>query len=225
MANGFNINELAAEVARSGVMRNNKFLVEFPMPLSLQNTTGFAQLMDTNRVLSLYCEGANLPGVALLTEEIRRYGYGPNEKKPYTSIFTDTNLTFRGDSDGNIWSFMNAWMKCAINYEYQTGMNTLSGPVPNQYPHEVGYKLDFANNEGYATDVMIRVFDDSGIETMRVKLREAFPIFVGDIPLNWSSRSDYIRIPVTLSFFDWSNELVVTNNISNTPTQTTPASP
>jgi len=53
MADGFNVNELAAEVARSGIMRNNKFLVDFPMPLSLQGTTGFQTLADTNRVLSL----------------------------------------------------------------------------------------------------------------------------------------------------------------------------
>jgi hypothetical protein len=227
VADGFNINELNAELARSGVMRNNKFLVEFPMPLSLRNTTGIEQLTDTNRVLSLYCEGANLPGIALLTEDIRRYGYGPNEKKPYAPIFTDVNLTFRGDSNGNVWTFMNAWMKAAVNYEYRTGMNTTSGPVRNQYPSEVGYKFDWDNQEGYVTDTTIHVFDDTGAETIKVVLREAFPIFVGDIPLNWSARSDYMRIPVTLSFFDWYNELVPTNNTQNTPTQIpdTPTAP
>lgn len=210
----FSINEISSEVARSGVLRNNKFLVEFPMPIALRNTTGFNTLADTNRVLSLYCEGTNLPGVALLTEDIRRYGYGPNEKKPYAPIFTDVNLTFRGDAGGNVWTFLNAWMKCAINYEYRTGMNTPSGPVSNQFPHEVGYK------DGYATDTTIRLFSDDGAETVRVILREAYPIFVGDIPLNWSSRSDYMRIPVTMTFFDWFNDLVPSNNIGNTPTQT-----
>lgn len=219
----FNVNEIAAEISRKGIMRNNKFVVEFPIPLSLRNTTGFAQLNDTNRVLSLYCEGANLPGVALLTEDIRRYGYGPNEKKPYAPIFTDVNLTFRGDASGDVWTFMHAWMKCAINYEYRTGMNTPSGPVSNQFPSEVGYKLDTTNQEAYATDVTVRVYDDTGKETIQVILREAYPIFVGDIPLNWSARSDYMRIPVTLTFFDWFNQLVPTNNVGNTPTQTPPA--
>lgn len=216
----FNINEISAEISRSGILRNNKFLVEFSMPYSLRNTTGFDQLSGTNQVLSLYCEGANLPGVALLTEDIRRYGYGPNEKKPYTPIFTDVNLVFRGDAGGSIWSFMNVWMKCAVNYEYRTGMNTLSGPVPNQYPSEVGYKLDHTNQEGYATDTTIRVYSEDGNETVRVILREAYPIFVGDIPLNWNARSDYMRIPVTLTFFDWYNDLVPSNSTSNTPTQT-----
>jgi hypothetical protein len=216
----FNVNEIASELSRNGLMRNNKFLVEFPIPYSLRGTSEFGQLNDTNRVLSLYCEGTNLPGVALLTEEIRRYGYGSNEKKPHTAIFTDINLTFRGDSNGNVWSFMNAWMKCAINYENRTGMNTPSGPVAGQTPHEVGYKLDHKNQEGYAVDVTIRVFSDDGIETMTVMLREAFPIFVGDIPLNWAARSDYMRIPVTLAFSDWYNERVLTTNPNSTPRQT-----
>lgn len=215
----FNVNELSAEVAKNGIMRNNKFLVTFPMPLSLRGTTGFSQLTDTNRVLSLYCEGSNLPGIALLMEEVRRYGYGPNEKKPYAPIFTDVNLTFRGDASGNIWTFMNAWMKCSVNYESRGDFTTPSGPISNQYPNEVGYKYDPSNNEGYATDTTISMFNDIGDETIRVVLREAFPIFVGDIPLNWSARSDYMKIPVTLSFFDWYNALVPTNNVGNTPTQ------
>lgn len=208
----FNVDEISAELSRSGILRNNKFLVQFPMPLSLRQTTTFAQLSDTNNVLSLYCEGASLPGIGLLTEDIRRYGYGPNEKKPFAPQFTDMNLTFRGDAGGNVWAFMNAWMRCAVNYEYRTGMNTANGPVPNQFPHEVGYKFDFDNQEGYATDTTVSVFDESGTEAVRVILREAYPIFVGDIPLNWSTRSDYMRIPVTLAFFDWYNELVVTGS-------------
>lgn len=215
----FNINELAAEVSRTGVMKNNKFLVEFPMPLSLRNTTGFAQLADTNRVLSLYCEGANLPGIALLMEEVRRYGYGPNEKKPYAPIFSDVNLTFRGDSYGTVWTFMNAWMKCGVHYQSRGDWNTASGPIRDQHPNEVGYKYDPKNNEGYATDVTIRVFNDIGTEMIQIVLLEAFPIFVGDIPFNWGARSDYVRIPVTLSFFDWYNVLVPTNNVGNTPIQ------
>lgn len=219
MAQGFNVNELIAEISRNGTMRNNKFMVDFPMPLSLRNTTGFEQLSDTNRVMSLYCEGANLPGIALLMEEVRRYGYGPNERKPYSPIFTDVNLTMRGDSNGNIWSFMNAWMKCAVNYESRGDFNTPNGPVRGQHANEVGYKYDPQNNEGYATDTTIRLFNDMGEETIRVVLREAFPIFVGDIPLNWGARSDYMRIPVTLSFYDWYNEFIPTNNTGNTPTQ------
>lgn len=222
MAQGFNINELVGEIRRGGLMRNNKFLVEFPMPPSLRNTIGIELLTDTNRVLSLYCEGTNLPGVGLMTEEIRRYGYGSNEKKPYVPIFTDVNLTFRGDSNGSVWTFLNAWMKATVHYEGRDTMNTPTGPIKGQHQAEVGYKNDTENHEGYAVPVTITMFNDMGEPTIRVVLREAFPIFVGDIPLNWGARSDYMRIPVTLSFFDWYNDLVQTNSKENSDPRFSP---
>lgn len=215
----FNVNELAAEIANRGVLKTNKFLVEFPMPLSLRNNTQFSMLSGINRDMSLYCESTNLPGVAVLLEEIRRYGYGPNEKKPHTAIFSDVNLTFRGDANGEIWTFLNSWMKCTTNYESRGDWNTPSGPVLGQTPGEVGYKYDPENNEGYATDVTIRIFDETSMEVMRVVLREAYPVFVGDVPLNWASRSDYMRIPVTLTFFDWYNDFVPINNTGNIRSQ------
>lgn len=211
----FNISEITSEISRLGIMKNNKFLVQFPMPLSLQNTTNFQDLTNTNNVMSLYCEASGLPGIAHLLEEIRRYGYGANEKKPYAPIFTDTNMVFRGDAQGRIWTFLNSWMRCAVNFESRGDFNTVSGPIKNQYPYEVGYKYDPQNGEGYATDTTVSVFDDTGNEQMRVVLREAYPVFVGDIPLNWSSRSDYMRIPVTMTFFDWYNDLTFVNNTSN----------
>jgi hypothetical protein len=212
----FNVNELHGELARAGIMRNNHFLVEFPMPLSLrQNVTGKALLSDTNRVLSLYAEGCNLPGVALMTEEVRRYGYGAYEKFPHTPVFTDMTATLRENAYGHISAFMQAWIKAAICFENRETLNTRSGPVLNQYPMEVGYKYDSKNGEGYATDVRIRMFNEAGEETVAIVLKDAFPIFVGDIPLNWNARSDYVRVPVTFTFSSWYNEKVETQNTGN----------
>lgn len=213
----FNISEVGAEINRLGVMRNNKFLLEMPMPLSLRGNSLTQPLADANRVISLYCEASNVPGIALLMEEVRRYGYGPNEKRPYAPIFTDINLTFRSDSYGMIWNFMNSWMRCAVNYQSRGDFNTPNGPIRNQYPNEIGYKYDPKNNEGYAVDAVLRVFNDVGDETLQIVMREAFPIFVGDIPLNWGARSDYARIPVTLSFFDWFVNTQITMNTGNIP--------
>lgn len=212
----FNVSEIGAEISRLGVMRNNKFLFETVMPPALRNNTQSQALADANQVISLYCEASNVPGIALLMEEVRRYGYGPNEKKPYAPIFTDLNLTFRSDSYGLIWQFMNSWMRCVINYQSRGDFNTANGPILNQFPNELGYKTD------YAIDATLRVFNDVGDEVLQIILREAFPIFVGDIPLNWASRSDYARIPVTLSFFDWFVNTDININNGNIPVNTGP---
>jgi hypothetical protein len=40
---------------------------------------------------------------------------------------------------------------------------------------------------------------------------EAFPISMGDIPLNWGDTNSLIKIPVTFTFFTWRNEAVQNN--------------
>lgn len=216
----FNVNDLYAEIASNGIMRNNRFKVVFPIPLSISQATvqGVGQFKTTNRLLELYCESANIPGVALMMEEIRRYGYGVNEKRPFAPLFTDMSFTFRGDAKGNVWNFMTAWMKSSISYEGSRDnktMGSLAGPITNQYPMEVGYKFDTLNNEGYTSDVTLSVYSDDGTEQMKIVMSQAFPIYVGDIPLNWAARSDYMRIPVTFTFFSWYNALLPTNNTNN----------
>ena len=209
MTSPFNVTNIIAEISKSGVLRNNKFQVEFSIPPSFLGKPGYEKLMGTNKVLSLYCEQCNIPGMALLTGDIRRYGYGPNEKKPYAPLFTDVSMALRGDAEGKVWAFMKEWSKSIINFEYRDGMTTKD--KNGLYPFEVAYKYDPTHNEGYATTTSISVFDDTGTKTpIKVILREAYPIFVGDIPLNWAARSDYMRIPVTMTFFSWYSE---TNDI------------
>lgn len=213
---GFNVNDILAETQRSGIMRNNKFWITFPMPQGMRNTTISQGLSDTNGVLQLYCEQSNLPGIATLTEDIRRYGYGPNEKKPYAPIFSDVSLVLRGDALGKVWMYFNTWMRMAVNYEFGSGMYTPNGPLQNQLPYEVGYKGD------YSVDVSISIFTESADENVSITLREAYPIYIGDMPLNWNSRSDYMRIPVTLTFFDWFNNLTSISYANTTNSGTGP---
>lgn len=211
----FNVNELSSEIARNGIMKTNKFIVQFSMPLSMRNTTEYSNLADTNNHLHLYCESAVMPGAAVLLEEVRRYGYGVNEKKPFAPIFSDINLTFRGDAKGRVWNFLNTWMRTAVNFESRSGMRTSNGPLPGMYPYELGYKYDPDNSEGYAIGMAVNLFDDAGDLTMRMVMNEAYPIYIGDVSLSWASHSDYMRIPVTFTFMDWYNDLVETNNNAN----------
>ncbi len=196
----FNINEVLSEISNSGILKNNKFEVEFGMPPSLLKQENRKDMISANKRVRLYAEQANIPGVALITGDIRRYGIGPTEKKPIVPVFSDMAITFRGDGEGQILRFMQEWLKTAINFQYGKG---ILDKVNGMSAYEIGYKNDTKNQTGYAIDAFVKVFDDTGIEQIRILLRQCFPIYVADVPLSWNFRNDYMKIPTVLTFMDW----------------------
>jgi len=195
---GFNVSNFKS-TQTNGILRNNKFLVEVPVPntlRSLPNSVIKTNVLETQKNLEFYCEAANLPGIGLLTNDVKNYGYGPSEKKPYNSQFTDINLVFVSDSDGDNLRFFHQWFKSIQNFDLRNTM--LGSAVQSQLaPFELNYKSD------YCVDLKIRVYDEQGNEIVSLTLAEAYPIFVGDIPLNWGDKNNYMRIPVTFSFISW----------------------
>ncbi len=199
MAEGFNVNSFRAEVNRyNGILKNNKFLVRMYAPQGLAATT----LANTVRSLEFWCESSNIPGVSLNTTEVRRYGYGNIEKKPYVSQNNDVTMSFFGDAQGIVWSYFQQWMRLIVNYDMRNGILGNTGILRNQAPFELAYK------EQYGVDIHLYVFDDAGKVAIHVVLREAYPIFVGDIQLNWGDTNSLMRIPVTFTVYDWYNERI-----------------
>lgn len=201
--NGFNINEFKSKV-NQGVMRNNKFLVQIPMPNSIllnNNSTERQTLVASNRDLSFYCDSTSIPGMALLVNEVRNFGYGPVEKKPYNAVFTDLSLTFISDGPGENLKFFQEWLRSIVNYdmrETMTGRNS----TYDLAPYELNYKTD------YAVEMKIYVYNEQGEETIKLTLADAYPIFVGDIALNWADTNNFARVPVNFTFMTWWNEKV-----------------
>ena len=221
MSQGFNIAKFRTNVAANGVMRTNKFLVRFHVPRGMQKTKIF---VDDARYLEYWCESVNIPGVSLATQDVFRYGYGNYEKKPYNAITNDISLSFIGDAGGSVWTFFQQWMRMIVNYDMRGGINNgtsseitngvtvekSNGILPGQHPFQLAYKED------YVSDVELLIFDEaSTIPQLVVVFREAFPIFVGDIPLNWADLNDTVRVPVTLSCYDWYNATLQFDNTKN----------
>ena len=198
---GFNINEFKAQTKVKGFQKNNKFLVRFPLPRGFLNTPNFSKYAEIDKVLEYWCEGATIPGVALSLTPINRYGYGAIEKKPSTPTFTDANFTFIGDGKSDNWLFFQQWIRLIDNYDLRGGINPITGYVNGKpiSPFEVSYKYE------YASDVNLIVFDDSGTETFNIILRDAYPIYMGQIPLNWADNNTIMKIPITFTFMDWYN--------------------
>lgn len=182
-------------------LRNNKFIVRMEhVPPGLRGT-GFEKLIPD---LEFYCETVDVPSVSLMTGEVRSYGYGPVERKPYAPMFDDCRMIVRGDQDGRIFGLLKAWQALAINYELidtisdQTGRVGTGGVTGTAAvtgtPYEVGYKED------YAVPVSIILLREDGKQSHKVMMMDAYPLSVGPTSLSWEATNEYARLPVTLAY-------------------------
>lgn len=189
------LNKFRSTIAgKNGLLRTNKFYVEInPPPMMAGAATEIA------RVIPFLTEATNIPGMSLATSEIRRYGYGPIERKPYAPVFTDQTFTFLGDGTGQIHQFFYSWMNGIVKSDrmpyssFGVGFNGLK-------PFEVEFKNQ------YATEIRITVLDEANKKVIVVNLHEAYPIFLGDVALSWADNDSIMRIPVTFTYFNWSLE-------------------
>lgn len=176
-------------------------MVQFPLPIGMRGNEKESELISTNRDLEFWCEGTNIPGIGLATHPVLRYGYGAVEKKPASPSFNDVNFSIIGDGKADNWTFFKSWISMINNFDLRNGINpdTVNTKIAgkSQSPYELAYKYE------YASDVNILVFDDTGKSTFDIILRDAYPIFLGDIQLNWSDNNTIMKIPVSFTFQDW----------------------
>lgn len=170
-----------------GLQRSNHFYVTIPNPKILKSDIGPI-------LLPFLTDSTNLPGVSLATSEVRRYGYGVAEKKPYAPIFTDIQMSFYGDGSGTAHKFFYKWMNGIVKFD--NGVNGKSG-FNKLRPFEVEYKTD------YAVDIIITTLDEKERKIMEFKLYDAFPIAIGDISMSWGDTDSFQKIPVTFTFSRW----------------------
>jgi hypothetical protein len=191
----FSIASFMTEVSSRGVLRPNQFVVTMGIPRCMSVTP------DENKVLTMRCESASIPDVALATQEIMRYGYGPLESTPYTAVFSGVNLTFVLDKTSLIYRYFNRWMQSIVNFNLEGGsLNdtfTSTGIARNTLnAYEVGYKDD------YTTGVNITVFDEQTRPRIQTTLHSAYPKAISAIDLNWGS-TDVVRMNVAMAFREY----------------------
>ena len=178
-----------AQLAKvSGPQRTNLFVVEFTPPIMLNNFT------DSAKTITFLTESCNLPGVSLATSEIRRYGYGATEKKPYMAIFTDQTFSVIADNKGVAHRFFYKWMNGIVRYDSPFGGGSNYAGLQ---PFQVNYK------DQYRSDVTITSYDEFERKVIVIKLYDAFPIFVGDMALNWADIDGIARLPITFTYTNW----------------------
>jgi len=175
----------------NGPARSSHFYVDIPAPRAMMGAEGSNH--STVKNIPFLAESTSIPGVLLDTTQIKRYGFGPNEKKPYGATFVDVNISFFGDGNYNVHRFFYAWLnKIVVFAKSPTESNAF----------EVNYK------EEYQTNITITALDETGNTVTIVTLVNAYPIFLGDIPLSWAETDSFVKIPVGFTYQYWKREVI-----------------
>lgn len=174
----FNINEFSSQInAGDGVMRDNRF--EFVIP-------------NRGGGLSRYwADSVMFPGKLNATGDVRRYGFGVVEKRPYVTNFTQIQANFHNDNRNRVWGFLNDWMGEIIPHN----MSETGGIKTGQYL--VAYKKD------YKRDMYINVYDHAGNVRSEIQIVEGFPSQISDVPLAWLNRDVPFIFQVQFDFLTW----------------------
>lgn len=203
---GFDIQKFLSSVTPP--LKASKFLFELntiPPGLASSVSTGYSW-NETRKNLSFYAENVDIPGIALMTTGVYRYGYGPLEAKPYAPQYGSLKVLFRGDQDGFILNFMRSWMGLTVNFQMSmkdsitthNGFDRSGTATSNTYtqatPYEVAYKSDYA-----ASGTIILMNEKSDI-IQRVTMSDIYPVAMEPVPLSWSAHNTYAQFPVQFNY-------------------------
>jgi hypothetical protein len=187
----FSVNDFMSELnRRGGPMRTNRFKVVFPAPFAMIGTDSG----QVGRTMEYWCDSINFPAYGLATHDVKRWSYGPTEKRPFAPLFSQIQCTFVNDSNNLTWDYFNRWIQNIIPHEADHGINTSQNG---------GVVYELAYKQQYATDVNLIVYDTTGFQTVNIVIKEAFPTMIPDIPLAWGDMNRIFRFSVIFDFVDW----------------------
>ena len=161
---------------RNDLARQNKFAVFISIPQSIaKNNT------QTTRTLAFRCEVAQLPGRTFATTEQKTYG--PVEKHPYLTTYTDIDLTLIVEDKMEQKKLFDSWLD-------------MVNPTSTN---------DFKYRRDYETAITINQYNVSGVLSYSATLYEAYPISMNQLDLDWSSEG-YHKLVVTFAYTFWRSQ-------------------
>lgn len=196
----FNINSFKEHISGSGYLKNNNFEVFVTTPAALQNTNlnSLGTTTPTDSIaanLRYRIEQVRIPGAALLSAEVQKYGIGPTQKMPFTAQLAETGFSVLVDQTAENWQFWYHWIRTVFEFN---GTEPGSSIGSNKLPRYVAeYK------ENYSTTIQIVVYDEFGNAVQRVNLYEAFPTSIRELPLSWGDNQNLMRLAVSIAYTEY----------------------
>ena len=168
------ISKFISIFSEQDLARPNRFTAQifYPQKLAIKGST------------TLSCESTELPSITYATTE-QKFGSNPIEKYPYQVQFNDINLTFIVEENMKIKKVMDDWMdlispSTGYNFNYKTG----------------------PDGDGYAGEIIVTQYSLTDKPIYQVVLREAYPISVNQLDLDWSS-DGYHKLTVVFAYTYW----------------------
>lgn len=134
---------------------------------------------NITRYLGMQCESAELPGVSLLTQDVKIYG--PIFKIPYQKQFNDLTLNFIATNDFYERKLFDKWIESIMPND----TNNLRFPK--------------GEKSRYMTDITVIQYDEFIKQIYAIKIIDAFPISVAPMQLSWSDDS-FHRVSVQFAY-------------------------
>lgn len=214
----FSLDEARSELKLNGVLQTNRFVVIFSLPAGIKEMAEYQSLnedgsgenhADSDNFLSLRCDAIQIPGVNFFTyDDVRRYGFGQIEKRPYLPTFSAIDFRFVVDRNAKVLNFFNKWTNGIINYNTDLGMS----PAGKKYkPYLLKYRDHFM-----APTIRIWVFDETNLNCFAVKLYDAFPQKTSDIDMSWGSDNQAMQFVVTMQYSHMTMQFLKTDSETRT---------
>ena len=194
------INRFRSAIAKGeGVARGTRFLVNITLPAKIQQDTRFGGNIeqantganeiniDMAQQVALMCTEITMPARTFNTSPYRIAG--APYKYPTQVQYGDITATFIGDKFLRLRRFFETWQ--SMMYNNQTGMW-------NFYKEYIGHVDVFQLGQ-------FEALNDRDSATYGIRMREAFPSAISEIPYSSGTQNDYVKVQVTFSYRDWLN--------------------
>lgn len=204
----FNISEFRSVVTGDDVLRKNRFLVKFNMPMGMMHNMDGEFSNDTRivRELELWADKTSIPTSQLMKTHNLRYGYGVVDQRPISKTFEECNISFIVDGYAEKWKFFDKWTNMIFNTDMSDGITGRTGMISKGFLGREGrsryqpYELAFKDE--YITDLIIEVYNQKDEMVLATLLREAFPSGMGAMNFNWADKNSAQSLNVNFSFTD-----------------------
>lgn len=166
-----------SEVMARNLARPNRFEVIIQAPKALTSERG----IENGRLVSLFCESANLPTKTISVKQQRIQG--PAYQRPTGVDYggDGITMTFLLDQQMVVKDFFDYWME----------------KIVTPYSYSVNYQDEYIS--------MIRIYqlDQKDEATYGVVLFDAFPRSISQVELNHSSQNQVQKLNVTFAYRKW----------------------
>jgi hypothetical protein len=153
---------------------------------------------EINNHIKFYCHSAELPGESTAT--VNQKIYGVNEKFAVMTGYNDVTLSFYTHGAGveKTRSVFFDWISST------TGRNSLMKGSGAKQNSDVTYNVQYKKD--YVRDIVITQYTIDGKPFVQVKLFDAFPIGINQVPLAWSAQNQAQSLNVTFAYTEYQYE-------------------